>query len=257
MGENYISIGALAVLAVIVWFMLSAILYAPFFKRFYDIVLSIFAIIFLSPIFLFLIVVGLVKWKGNPFFTQIRPGRKGKLFRLIKFKTMSDKKDERGQPLSDEKRLTAYGKKLRNTSLDELPELFNVLLGQMSLVGPRPLLVRDEVFMTKEVKKRHDVRGGITGLAQVRGRNAITWEEKFDFDLRYVKNITFFGDIKILLQTFYKVFKKEGVVRDGTVSDIDYGDWLLKKGLISENEYEKGQTKAKEKIKRARKTNGA
>ena len=230
MGENYISIGALVVLAVIVWFMLSAILYAPFFKRFYDIVLSIFAIIFLSPIFLFLIVVGLVKWKGNPFFTQIRPGRKGKLFRLIKFKTMSDKKDERGQPLSDEKRLTAYGKKLRNTSLDELPELFNVLLGQMSLVGPRPLL---------------------------RGRNAITWEEKFDFDLRYVKKITFFGDIKILLQTFYKVFKKEGVVRDGTVSDIDYGDWLLGKGLISENEYEKGQTKAKEKIKRARKSNGA
>jgi hypothetical protein len=117
--------------------------------------------------------------------------------------------------------------------------------------------VRDEVFMTKEVKKRHDVRGGITGLAQVRGRNAITWEEKFDFDLRYVKNITFFEDIKILLQTFYKVFKKEGVVRDGTVSDIDYGDWLLKKGLITENEYKKGQAKAKEKIKQARKTNGA
>ena len=187
---------------------------------------------------------------GNPFFTQLRPGKKDKngnekIFRLIKFRTMSNKKDADGNLLPDELRLNKYGKFLRSTSLDELGELINILKGDMSIVGPRPQLVRDMVFMTEEQRLRHKVRPGLTGFAQVNGRNAIAWEDKFKYDLQYIKRITLFGDIKILFQTVFKVLKRSDVVREGTVSDMDYGDYLLQELAITQEEYNEKQEEAK------------
>ena len=240
------------VVALVVLIALSALLYKPFFKRFYDILLSGIAILVLSPILLLLIILGAIKMKGNPFFTQLRPGKinkktgKEKIFKLIKFRTMTCEKDENGNFLPDEVRLTKYGKLLRSTSLDELPELLNIFLGHMSIVGPRPQLVKDMVFMTEEQRKRHSVRQGLTGLAQVNGRNNITWEKKLEYDLKYVEKITFLGDVKIMFQTVFKVFKREDTVRDGTVSDIDLGDWLLQNQIISEEEYKIKQKYAAE-----------
>ena len=208
------------------------------FKRFYDTVLSGLAILLLSPVLLILIVLGAIKMKGNPFFTQLRPGKKGKIFRLIKFRTMTCEKDENGNLLPDEKRLTRYGKILRSTSLDELPELFNIFIGNMSIVGPRPLLIRDMAFMSEDIRKRHCVRGGLTGLAQVKGRNNITWEQKFAYDLQYIQKITLWTDIKIIFMTAVKVLKRSDIAREGTVSDIDYGDWLLQEGKITKEEYQ-------------------
>lgn len=232
------------IIALAVWILLSTVMYRIFFKRFYDVLLSGIALLVLSPIMLLLTVIGAIKMKGNPFFYQLRPGKinkktgEEKIFKLIKFRTMTCEKDENGQLLPDEKRLTRYGKILRSTSLDELPELFNVLFGTMSLIGPRPLLVRDKVFMSDEVRKRHLVRGGITGLAQVSGRNNITWTQKFEYDLEYIEKISLWKDIKILFLTVFKVLKRSDIEREGTVSDIDYGDWLLQEGLISREEYE-------------------
>ena len=224
-----------------VWLGLSTVLYKPFFKRFYDILLSCLALIILSPVFFILIVFGAIMMKGNPFFVQPRPGKNEKIFKLIKFRTMTCEKDEKGDLLSDEKRLTKYGQILRRTSLDELPELINILLGHMSIVGPRPQLVRDMVFMNEEQRKRHSVRPGLTGLAQVNGRNNVTWEEKFKYDLRYIQKITLWKDIGIIFLTALKVLKRSDIVREGTVSDIDFGDWLLKKGEITEDFYIKKQ----------------
>ena len=241
----------IVVFALVVWVLLSALLYRPFFKRFYDVVLSGLAIIVLSPVLLILIVLGAIKMKGNPFFTQMRPGKinkrtgKEKIFKLIKFRTMTCEKDENGNLLPDEKRLTEYGKILRSTSLDELPELFNIFIGEMSIVGPRPQLVRDMVFMNEEQRQRHKVRPGLTGLAQVSGRNNITWEQKFEYDSQYIKKITLWRDIKILFLTVYKVFKRSDIERNGTVSDIDFGDWLLQKEAVSETEYKQKQEEAK------------
>lgn len=207
----------IVVVALAIWVLLSALLYRPFFKRFYDIVLSGLALIVLSPIFLILIVLGAIKMKGNPFFTQMRPGKinkrtgKEKIFKLIKFRTMTCEKDENGNLLPDEKRLTKYGKILRSTSLDELPELINIFIGNMSIVGPRPLLVQYLPLYNDEQKHRHDVRPGLTGYAQVNGRNAICWEEKFKLDIEYTKKISLFGDIKIIFQTVFSVFKREGI----------------------------------------------
>lgn len=242
----------IVVVALAVWVLLSALLYRPFFKRFYDIVLSGLAIIVLSPVLLILIILGAIKMKGNPFFTQMRPGKinkktgKEKIFKLIKFRTMTCEKDENGNLLPDEKRLTKYGKILRSTSLDELPELFNIFIGDMSIVGPRPQLVRDMVFMNEEQRQRHKVCPGLTGLAQVSGRNNITWEQKFEYDSQYIKKITLWHDIKILFLTVYKVFKRSDIERDGTVSDIDFGDWLLQNNVISETEYKQKQEVAKD-----------
>lgn len=207
----------IVVVALVVWVLLSALLYRPFFKRFYDVVLSGLAIIVLSPVLLILIVLGTIKMKGNPFFTQMRPGKinkrtgKEKIFKLIKFRTMTCEKDENGNLLPDEKRLTKYGKILRSTSLDELPELFNIFIGDMSIVGPRPLLVQYLPLYNEEQKHRHDVRPGLTGYAQVNGRNAISWEERFKLDVEYTKKISLFGDIKIIFQTVFSVFKREGI----------------------------------------------
>jgi lipopolysaccharide/colanic/teichoic acid biosynthesis glycosyltransferase len=162
---------------------------------------------------------------------------------------MSNEKDENGNLLPDEKRLNGYGKMLRSTSLDELPELFNIFIGNMSIVGPRPQLVCDMVFMSEEVKKRHLVRSGLTGLAQVNGRNNLTWEEKFEYDLKYIQNISLFGDVKIIFQTVIKVLKKSDISRDGMETDINYGDWLLNKGDITKEEYDEKQALAKQLLK--------
>ncbi len=243
------------VVALVVLIALSALLYKPFFKRFYDILLSGIAILVLSPILLLLIILGAIKMKGNPFFTQLRPGKinkktgKEKIFKLIKFRTMTCEKDENGNFLPDEVRLTKYGKLLRSTSLDELPELLNIFLGHMSIVGPRPQLVKDMVFMTDEQRKRHLVRGGLTGLSQVSGRNNISWEQKFEYDLQYIKKISLFGDIKIIFLTAFKVLKRSDVEREGTVSDIDFGDWLLEKGEITKEEFDAKVNLSKEILK--------
>ena len=212
-------------------------IYERFFKRFLDFTLSLCALIVLSPLLLILAILGAIFMRGNPFFTQLRPGKDEKIFKLIKFRTMDNRKDKDGNLLPDEVRLNKYGRILRSTSLDELPELINILKGDMAIVGPRPLLVRDMVFMSDEVRRRHSVRQGLTGLAQVNGRNNITWEQKFEYDLDYIKKITFLGDMKIILATITKVFKREDTVRDGTESDIDYGDWLLENGLIKNDIY--------------------
>ena len=227
-------------------------MYRKFFKRFFDITLSLLGMIVLSPVLLVLIVAGAVKMKGNPFFVQPRPGKKNgdgkeRIFKLVKFRTMSNTRDEYGNLLPDELRLNGYGQFIRSTSLDELGELWNIFVGDMSIVGPRPQLVRDMVFMTEEQRRRHDVRPGLTGLAQVSGRNNITWEQKFEYDLQYIDNgITLMGDIRILFQTVEKVLKREDTVREGTVSDMDFGDWLLQNGDVEQNEYNKKQQEAKD-----------
>ena len=231
-------------------FVLSIIFYKPFFKRFWDIVLSVLAIVVLSPILLILSLLGLIFMKGDPFFTQKRPGKKDRngqerIFKLIKFRTMLNKRDASGNLLPDEQRLNKYGKFLRSTSLDELPELFNILIGDMSIIGPRPQLVIDMVFMTTEQRCRHDVRPGLSGLAQVSGRNNITWEKKFEYDLKYLKEISLFEDLGLIFKTVYKVFKREDIVRDGTVSDIDFSDWLLQEGKVNQDEYNKKKEEAK------------
>ena len=193
-------------------------MYAHFFKRFFDFFLSLLAIIILSPILLILIIIGAIAMGGNPFFTQLRPGRidkktgKERIFRLIKFRTMSNARDKEGNLLPDDVRLNKYGRFLRSTSLDELPELFNILVGHMSIVGPRPLLVEYLPYYTEEERHRHDVRPGLTGLAQVNGRNAIsTWEERFAYDLDYIKRCSLWLDIKILFKTIYKVIKRSDI----------------------------------------------
>ena len=186
-------------------------MYAKYFKRVIDFALSLCALIVLSPVLLVLTVLGAIKMKGNPFFTQLRPGKDEKIFKLIKFRTMTCETDENGNLLPDEVRLTKYGKLLRATSLDELPELFNILTGDMSIVGPRPVLVQYLPLYNEEQRRRHSVRPGLTGLAQVSGRNSISWTERFRYDVTYVDNITFWGDIKILFMTVKKVLIRDGI----------------------------------------------
>ena len=207
-----------AIAVIIVWIAISALFYKSFFKRFYDIAISGVALIVLSPLFLLLTVLGAVKMNGNPFFTQERPGKNEKIFKLIKFRTMTCEKDSDGNLLPDEKRLTAYGNFLRKTSLDELPELINIFLGQMSIVGPRPLLVKYLPLYNDKQKRRHDVRPGLTGYAQVNGRNAISWEDKFSMDVYYTGNISLIFDIKIIFLTAIAVFKREGISSSSSVT---------------------------------------
>lgn len=186
-------------------------MYRKYIKRLIDFILSLMAFIVLMPL---MIIIGiLVRIKlGKPIiFKQERPGKNEKIFTLYKFRTMTDEKDENGQLLPDEKRLTKFGKFLRSTSLDELPELVNIIKGDMAIVGPRPLLVEYLPYYTEEEKHRHDVRPGLTGLAQVNGRNSISWEDKFKQDIEYVRKITFIKDIKIISKTVIKVFKREGI----------------------------------------------
>ena len=193
-------------------------MYAKCIKRILDFCIALTALLVLSPVLIILTVLGAVKMKGNPFFTQLRPGKGEKIFRLIKFSTMTCEKDADGNLLPDEVRLTKYGKFLRSTSLDELPELVNILLGQMSLVGPRPLLVRYLSRYNATQRRRHDVRPGLTGWAQVNGRNAISWQDKFRLDVEYVDKISFAMDVKILFMTVGKIFKREGISSESSAT---------------------------------------
>ncbi len=226
--------------------------YELYIKRLIDIVCSLAAIIVFS--WLYIIVAVLVRVKlGSPvLFKQPRPGKidpktgREKILFLYKFRSMSDERDENGNLLPDGVRLGKFGKALRATSLDELPEAFNILKGDMSIIGPRPQLVRDMVFMTDEQRMRHTAKPGLSGLAQVNGRNNITWEEKLDWDLKYIEKVSFLGDMKIIFQTVMKAFVKQEGITDGNMATAyDYGDWLLKEGKVSKEEYIKKQDKAK------------
>lgn len=219
-------------------------IYEKYVKRLIDILLSSISIVLLS--WLFLLVALLVRIKlGSPvIFKQARPGiintdtHQETIFFMYKFRTMTDEKDENGNLLPDSERMTKFGSWLRETSLDELPELFNILNGSMSIVGPRPQLVRDMVFMSDEQRKRHTVKPGLSGLAQVNGRNAISWEKKMNLDLEYIKNISFLNDIKIIYQTFIKaICKREGITSENSVTAEDLGDYLLRVNKIDKDQY--------------------
>ncbi|MCH5258165.1 MAG: sugar transferase [Lachnospiraceae bacterium] len=198
-------------------------MYRFFFKRLLDIMISGIVLIVLSPVLILLAILITIKLGTPVIFIQERPGKNEKIFKLYKFRSMSNATDEKGELLPDELRLTRFGKLLRSTSLDELPELFNILKGDMSLIGPRPLLVRYLPWYTKEERHRHDVRPGLTGLAQVNGRNALGWEERFSYDLEYVNHLTFLMDVKIICMTVGKVLKRSGTLSgaDQTVADFD------------------------------------
>ena len=217
-------------------------LYVEYIKRFLDVSMSVLALVVLSP--LLGLVALLVRWKlGSPvIFKQIRPGRidksgKETLFTLYKFRSMTETRDSSNQLLPDEERLTWLGEFLRKTSMDELPELWNILKGDMSVIGPRPLLVRDMVFMTDEQRKRHLVRPGLSGLAQIRGRNCIRWEDKLEFDLLYMRQINLWEDFKITIVTILKVFKTESISFEGMATAEDFGDYLLRSGQITQAQY--------------------
>jgi len=197
-------------------------MYKRFIKTAFDFVIALVGFVMLIPLFV-LVTIGLFfANQGKPFFFQKRPGKNEKIFRVIKFKTMNDKKDVNGELLPDVNRLTKLGVFVRRTSLDEIPQLFNVLKGDMSLIGPRPLLPEYLSLYTEEQKKRHNVKPGITGWAQINGRNAISWKKKFDYDVWYVENLSFFFDLKIFLKTFTKVFKREGISTQNEATTIKF-----------------------------------
>ena len=210
-------------------------MYAHFFKRLIDFVLSLLAIIILSPMLLILTIVGAIMMKGNPFFTQDRPGKNEKIFKLIKFRTMTNEKDENGELLPDEKRLIPYGKFLRSTSLDELPELFNILRGQMAIIGPRPLLPVYLSWYTDSQRHRHDVRPGLTGYAQAHGRNAVNWDERFELDTWYVEHISLKTDLKIIFDTVKSVLKREGINSETSATMESFVDYCKAKGRKPRN----------------------
>lgn len=223
-------------------------MYQRFFKRFFDIVLSLCALILLSPVLLVLAVL-VRKNLGSPvIFHQDRPGKGEKIFRLCKFRSMTDARDADGNLLPDGQRLTGFGRKLRTTSLDELPELWNILKGDMSIVGPRPQLVRDMVFMTPDQRRRHTVRPGLTGWAQVNGRNILLWEDRLRYDLEYIDRIGFLEDVKIIFLTVACLFRHDDVATEGMATSEDLGDYLLRIGEIDEETYEAGQDEAKREL---------
>ena len=220
-------------------------MYQKYGKRLFDITASAIALILLSPLLLWL------AWKikknlGSPvIFSQIRTGKDNKLFRLYKFRSMTDARDKDGNLLPDEQRMTDFGRKLRATSLDELPELWNILKGDMSIVGPRPQLVRDMVFFTKEEMHRQDVTPGLTGLAQISGRNNIDWKERFAYDLKYIEKISLREDLRIIWRTVFKVGNQEDIATNGMETSEDYGDWLIRHGIVDKNYYEVKQELAR------------
>ena len=211
-------------------------MYAKYFKRVIDFSLSLIALIVLSPLLLVLIVLGTVFMKGNPFFVQKRPGKNEKIISLLKFRTMTNEKDEEGKLLPDEIRLVSYGKFLRSTSLDELPSLINILIGDLSIIGPRPLLVEYLPWYTEAEKHRHDVRPGLTGWAQVNGRNNVSWDRRFELDVEYVNNISFRFDLKIFLMTIQKVFKRSDIAEDTRIVEGNFADIRRKKMETEEKE---------------------
>lgn len=227
-------------------------LYQKYGKRFLDVLLAAAAILILGPVMLVTAVMVKIKLGSPVLFCQPRPGKDGKIFVMYKFRSMTDQRDENGRLLPDEIRLAGFGKKLRASSLDELPELFNILKGDMSFVGPRPQLVRDMVFMTARQRRRHDVKQGLTGLAQVSGRNDISWDEKIRLDLQYIKKISFGRDFIIVLKTVKKVLKKEGIHAQEMATAEDYGDYLLRTGRITAEEYAQKMALAEKLIKQKR-----
>lgn len=228
--------------------------YEKYIKRIIDIICASLAIIVFSWLYIAIAVIVRIKMGRPVIFKQPRPGMidpktgKERIFDMYKFRTMTDARDENGNLLPDEARLNKFGRALRATSLDELPEAFNILLGSMSLIGPRPQLVRDMVFMSDRQRMRHTAKPGLSGLAQVMGRNAITWEEKFEWDLKYIEHISFFEDAKIVWLTFKKVFIRSRITQSNEEIDVtpDYGDALLKQGSISQTDYNKKQQMAVE-----------
>jgi undecaprenyl phosphate N,N'-diacetylbacillosamine 1-phosphate transferase len=223
--------------------------YRKYIKRPMDFILSLIAIIVLAPVLLIIAILVRVKLGSPVLFKQKRPGLNEKIFTLYKFRTMTDERDENGELLPDSVRLTKFGKFLRNTSLDELPELFNIIKGDMSIIGPRPQLVRDMVYMTPEQRRRHDIRPGLSGWAQINGRNAIEWEDKLNYDLEYLDKDSFWFDAKIVLITLKKIFKTESISYEGMATAEDFGDYLLRTGKIDKEQHDAGQAEAKELLK--------
>jgi lipopolysaccharide/colanic/teichoic acid biosynthesis glycosyltransferase len=224
--------------------------YEKYIKRILDVICSLLAIIVFSWLYLIIALIVRIKMGSPVLFKQPRPGivKNGKetIFNMYKFRTMTDERDENGELLSDDKRLPKFGELLRKSSLDELPEAFNILKGDMSVIGPRPQLVRDMVFMSEQQRMRHTAKPGLSGLAQVKGRNAISWEEKLDWDLKYLEKITFWGDLKLVFATVISAFVKAEGISDGeNATALDYGDALLNSGKISKAEYDQKQDETK------------
>lgn len=217
-------------------------MYEKYFKRLLDIILSGVALIVLAPVLIIVAICVRIKLGSPVLFKQERPGKDEKIFNMYKFRSMTNDTDKEGNLLPDAERLPKFGKTLRSTSLDELPELWNIFKGDMSIVGPRPQLIRDMVFMTPEQRKRHEVRPGLTGWAQVNGRNNISWEDKLSYDLVYLENITFLNDLKIIFMTISSVIRKEDVTTEGMETAEDLGDYLLRTGKISRMKYDKKST---------------
>ena len=211
-------------------------MYAKFFKRAIDFILSLCALIVLSPLLVILTIVGAICMKGNPFFIQKRPGKNERIISLLKFRTMTNEKDKDGKLLPDEIRLVSYGKFLRSTSLDELPSLINILIGDLSIIGPRPLLIEYLPWYTETEKHRHDVRPGLTGWAQVNGRNTVNWDRRFELDVEYVNNISFRFDLKIFLMTIQKVIRRSDIAEDTRVVQGNFADIRKKKMKIREKD---------------------
>lgn len=225
-------------------------IYEKYIKRIFDVICALLAIIVFCWLYVIIAVLVRIKLGSPVLFTQPRPGKDEKIFKLYKFRSMTDERDENGELLPDDIRLTSFGKWLRGTSMDELPEAFNILNGTMSVIGPRPQLVRDMTFMTPEQRRRHTVRPGLSGLAQTRGRNALSWDGKLAADLEYIENVTFLGDMKIIFDTVKQVFFKERGLVDSDVDEVDitddFGDYLLKAGRVSQEEYDLKMNEAKE-----------
>lgn len=228
--------------------------YEKYLKRFLDILIASLAIILFWWLYAVIALLVLLKLGRPVIFKQPRPGKDEKVFNLYKFRSMTDERDAEGNLLPDEIRLTKFGKALRASSLDELPEVLNILKGEMSIIGPRPQLVRDMVFMTLEQRQRHSVRPGLSGLAQTRGRNALPWDEKLAADLEYIQNISFRGDAKIVFDTIRQVFFHQRGMQDSSVDEVDiaddFGDYLLKSGRVTREEYAEKQRQAKEILRR-------
>lgn len=220
-------------------------IYEKFLKRLCDIFCGLAALLVFWWLYLIVAVLVRVKLGGPVLFTQYRPGKNEKIFKMYKFRTMTNERDENGVLLPDEQRLTRFGKLLRKTSLDELPEVFNILKGDMSVIGPRPQLVRDMVFMSEKERMRHSVRPGLSGLAQVSGRNGISWEQKLSWDLVYIEKITFFNDLKIIFWTVVNaLIRQDGITEENSATATDFGDYLLSEGRISQEEYDRKQAAA-------------
>lgn len=220
--------------------------YQRYGKRAIDLCLSLVLLIFFWWVLVIVAILVRVKLGSPVLFKQPRPGKDERIFNLYKFRTMTDERDENGNLLPDEMRLTRFGKVLRATSLDELPEVFNIVRGEMAIIGPRPQLVRDMVFMTPEQRKRHLVRPGLSGLAQVNGRNSIAWDDKLAYDLKYIERITFVGDVAIFFKTIGKAFmKQEGITEEGMATAADYGDYLLAEGRVSREDFDELQGRAR------------